>query len=453
MSGRRTRTTPAPPADATERARRGGSGRGAPAVALVARVRDFFLASPDWNGIPARDLAAELGATWPQLRARLVRHLRAGRVTVAFASTSGNPHIKRLPDPPVEDQVATLLAAPVDDVCVYPTAAVVASAVDLAAYDDRPFARRLLLAEAHLTPVWFELEVLDRYARDPRFRLDFRDYVGKVVSADEHYTSDAVPERHKVLLQTFGIGYDPRRTRVVVVYLRYLAGLPPEHQQLWRAHALGDADGPFTINGDYERATLWGAWPRYRSAYAAFLQERAEVNALAERIGRPPLFRQAFDERRPPGFGPMLRPTRRNLQEFAHLLDKLLSESIDPKFFAGEVEPETRTTRPDGSVQVERRGTLQLLEAWLAAHYTPMDGTDLGRDVFGPLREVRKLRQRPAHAIEADDYDPKYAREQDALLARALRALTCLRLILSSHPLAAGYAPPDWLDGDRIVFY
>jgi hypothetical protein len=41
-----------------------------------------------------------------------------------------------------------------------------------------------------------------------------------------------------------------------------------------------------------------------------------EINKLSELIGRPTLFRKTFEEGRPEGFPPMLRPTLNNLLAF-----------------------------------------------------------------------------------------------------------------------------------------
>jgi hypothetical protein len=32
-------------------------------------------------------------------------------------------------------------------------------------------------------------------------------------------------------------------------------------------------------------------------------------------------------------------------------------------------------------------------------------------------------------------------------------ALTCFRWALSAYPYASGYQAPEWLDGDKIVFF
>jgi hypothetical protein len=268
---------------------------------------------------------------------------------------------------------------------------------------------------------------------------------------DEHYLGDEMRERDKVLLNSFGIGYDQRRRRVVVVYLRYLADLSVEHQQYWLTHVVSE---DCTMNSDYERATIWGAWPQYRSAYAAFLAEQVEIDRLCELIGKPPIFRKVYEDERPEGFATMLRPTRRNFLEFAHVLDKMLSDNMEKSFFDGDVDLVEEITRGDGRVEVREKGTIALLKEWLDAMYTAQDGRHVGTEVTQPFREVPKVRQQPAHTIQPDEYDLAYVQRQDELLGRVVRSLAKLRLILQSHPLAAGrYEPPAWLDGSRIVFY
>jgi hypothetical protein len=90
---------------------------------------------------------------------------------------------------------------------------------------------------------------------------------GRISIRDEAGRSSDVHDRDKIFLQTFGIAYDGRRNRVVIVYLRYLADLSPEHQQTWNARAV---QGPCEMNSDYARASLYGDLPEHYSAYRAF---------------------------------------------------------------------------------------------------------------------------------------------------------------------------------------
>lgn len=219
---------------------------------------------------------------------------------------------------------------------------------------------------------------------------------------------------------------------------------------MWNIHIVDEA---CVMNSDYERATIWGNWPEYHSVYEAFCHEQAELNKLAALIVKPPLFKQTFEEKHPEGFMPMLRPTKRNFHEFVQILDKMLSENINHAFFEGDFALEEKVVQPDGSIEIQRIGTLQALEKWLSQYYRAQDGADVAREVLEPLREIRRLRQKPAHGLQEDEYDRSYPKTQDELLGRACRALTSLRLIFSSHPKAKDYEPPEWLDSDRIVFY
>ena len=418
---------------------------------VLNRICDFYLKSGDFNGILASHLITELGLSWGKAKQHLASLVRNREITLVFASHSINPHIKRIADLPLEDQLMRLDAEPPDTFCAYPTSSVIETAVDVSTYSNRPFTKRILLAEPQLTPVFFDLDLLDRYYRDPRYHFDFQDYEGSIGMTTEHYESDDVLEKDKVLLETFGIGYDQSRNfRVVGVFLRYLSRLSPEHQQIWNAHIIHE---PCVMNSDYERVTIWGAWPQYHSVYHAFCQEQAEINKLAALIGKPGLFRQTFEEKRPEGFASMLRPTRKNFDEFVRVLDKMLSENINHEFFEGDMSMETKVAAPDGSIETQRMGTLQALETWLSESYETQDDADLAREVLAPFREVRKLRQKPAHALQEDEYDLGFPKAQDELLVRVCRALTSLRLVFSSHPSAKSYQPPEWLDGDHIVSY
>lgn len=417
---------------------------------VLNRIRGFFTNSSDFNGILLSVLCIEFKTAWPKMEEIISDLVKESLITLAFASHSVNPHIKRLPDLSVDEQLDALSKEGAG-ACAYPSADVIRRAVELSVYDTKPFTRRLALAEAQLTPVFFDLDVLDKYYRDPRYHFDFHDYVGSISITSEHYESPSVGEKDKILLQSFGIGYDPDRNRVVVAYLRYLADLSPEHQQIWQAHVVSHA---CTMNSDYARTTISGDWPVYRSAYQAFLTEQAEINKLSQLIGKPTLFKETFEDNRPEGFTSMLRPTRQNFDEFIHLADKLVSENINQEFFKGDIPLEREVIRGGGSVEIQRRGTLQLLEEWLKQKYRAQGGKDVSREVLEPFKKIRKLRQKPAHALRDNEYDRSYPKQQDDILGEACLALTKLRLILWSHPQARErYTPPNWLDGDKIVFY
>jgi hypothetical protein len=412
---------------------------------------DFFIESHDFNGIPAKRLAEVSGETWEKLRPQIASLILARRVDLTFASIHENPHIKRLSDLPSEEQAARLNSEDVGGICVYPSAQLLVSRADLHSYDDRPYSRRLAIGEPQLRAMFFELSVLEKYFRDPRYLCRFWDSAGSISVRDEHYLSGKMAERDKVLLQTFGIGYDPDRNRVVAVFLRDLSGLSAEHQQIWGAHEMSV---PCTMNSDYEGACIWGMWPEHHSAYAAFIQEQIEINKLSALIGKAPLFKKTFEgDERPIEFSVMLRPTLRNFQEFAHVVDKMLSENLNRSFFKGDISLQKREGTSEGETRVWELGTIELLKRWLKARYRNRDGEDRSDEVVEPLRAVRKVRQPIAHALNPDEYDLSLPHRQDELLGEVVLTLQKLRLILMSHPKAKGYSAPAWLDSGKIVFY
>ena len=253
-----------------------------------------------------------------------------------------------------------------------------------------------------MNAVFFELSILEKYFRDPRYFCYFGDSEGRISVHDEHYLSAQMPERDKILIETFGIGYDQNRNRVVAVFLRYLSDLSAEHQQMWRAHELSQL---CTINSDYERASLWGMWPEHHSVYQAFIQEQIEINKLSAMIGKPILFKKTFEGYgRPVEFSIMLRPTLRAFQEFAHVLDKMLSENLNRDFFKGDVSFYEIEKTKDGE-QKKTLNTITLLQRWLQKHYRNRDGEEKSKEVLQPFRKVREARQPVAHALKADVYD------------------------------------------------
>ncbi len=418
---------------------------------ILKEITDFFVQSRDFNGISMRWIMRAFNIDRSDLDAHINHLITANKITLAFESSSINPHIKRLPDLPVDAQLSKLAQENVNGICIYPTADVLASRSELLQYDDRPYTCRLALAEAQLVPVFFELHILEKYFRDPRYHCRFGDRDGSISVKDKHYLLGRMAKRDEIFLQSFGIGYDKDRNRVVMVFLRYLSDLSTEHQQIWKAH---EVDQQCKVNSDYFRASILGDWPEYYSVYEAFIQEQVEINKLASLLGKPAFFRNTFEEqKRPIEFSPMLRPTLRNLQEFAHTLDKMLSDNIDRDFFRGDISLEDEIMLDQGGVEKRRLNTITLLERWLSAKYRTRDGEDVSREVVSSFREVRKARQPAAHAINQDEYDLSFPKEQDDLLGRVKQALTKLRLILSSHPKAKDYEVPKWLDGDKIVFF
>ncbi|TIT85123.1 MAG: hypothetical protein E5W59_25800 [Mesorhizobium sp.] len=149
-------------------------------------------------------------------------------------------HIKRFPDPPIDKQLALLETEKPNRFTVYPATGEIEQRLDVSRWNDRPFTKALVLGEAQLAFRAFDMASLERYSNDPRYRVYFNDYMGQLSIRDEAFRDEKFPERDKVSLQTFGLGFRDKLVPHLIVYLRYLTGLSPEHQQYWMSYVVPD---------------------------------------------------------------------------------------------------------------------------------------------------------------------------------------------------------------------
>lgn len=397
---------------------------------LLTALVEHYLTSGDYNGLPGYVATTTLAASIEEVKAALEHLIGAGKASVLFGDRHPNPHIRAFEDEPVSDQLDKLRKLSGDYFVMYPTADVLAGAVDRSQYAGRPYSLALALGRPQLDFASFDPIVLDGYRRDPRYNFRNNDIQGSLSISDKAYESSSFPEKHKVLLQSFAFSFSEQMERAVAVFYTDLDRLSSEHQQIWAAHELS---GEFHMHPDAYRALVLGDWDLKVSLGDALVEEVRVINRMCELIGWPPLFKHVFQ--RPKELGFLLRPTRRELNDFILLLDKMLSDNINVDFFPESIPRTSESTRGDGKIVVQQRGTISLLEEWLnTAVRMPDPGPK--DDMLRELREIRKLRQKPAHAIDDDAYDPELFKEQRRLFLNAYDVVRTLRLLLSNHPKA-----------------
>lgn len=404
---------------------------------LLACITEFFMSSSDFNGLSGREVEED------HLEA-LASLVRDGKVTVVFGDRHANPHILALPPESVEEQLEKLKTLGIGDACLYPTRSHLESVIDPGRYEGRPYTYLLAVGEPQLSHRVFDLMVLESYRNDPRYYYETNDISGSISVASEE-SVEAMPKSDQILLQTFGFAYDDDLHRGVAVFLRYLSDLSPEHQQIWKAR---EVDGEYALHPDYFRSSILGEWYQGVSIFEAFLEEIRQINALCELVGRAPLFREDQTVR-PREFGFLVRPTKKEFNDFVNLLDKLISQNINRDFFNDEVRYEDLTVRDDGVTVSQPRGTLRILEEWIRLKFRTPDPTPID-EAIAAFKQVRRLRQRPAHALEDDEFDQEYIKRQRHLVVDSYNGVRTLRLILAKHPRAKDYEPPDWLEHGDI---
>jgi hypothetical protein len=289
--------------------------------------------------------------------------------------------------------------------------------------DDSRYSTLLAAGKSQLHSIYFEPTVLDKYLRDPRYFTRLGQFDGMICVADAFYRDPDFPEHDKIMIQTFGLAVRPNGQKAVGVMLCYLADLTPEHQRYWALSEIAETE-ECKLSEPYIRASVFGDFPNQVSPYRAITALIEFINEQAVAMGRPPLFRGAFREH-PGEYHPLLAPTRKAYLEFISVLDKMLSENLNQAFFGDDVS----LTDAEGN----RKGSIQLLGDWLAIQPNPRP-VDQIKSLLGPLREVRQLRQEPAHTVVRDSYDLALFDQQKKLMVEICDSLVELAGIFSRLP-------------------
>lgn len=414
---------------------------------FLERITGFYVDSEGFNGLPVGGLS--LGVD--ELRSLIRPLVESGQLYVNYGDRHPNPNVLAFDPEPIDEQLRKLDEGGIESACLYPTIAHLRTVVNPADYEGRPYTLELALGYSVLGYHFFDLSILESYRNDPRYYYTF-DIDGMISVANEYYEQPAMDKRDQVLLQTFGLALAKEKYWTIVVFRRYLSMLSPEHQQMWKAKQESDDPELFQPHWEYWRMSM-GEWPEKMSLFTAFLREMEQVNNLAEVIGRPPLFRIAHYEERPRDFGYLIRPTARELANFAGVLDKMLSDNIDRKFFQNDVPYEDETTDSKGRVIVTQRGTIRILEEWIKAkaRLKNEDSQKLVDQAIATLKGIRKARNPQAHKIGVDAYDIEFFKEQIKMMRDAYRAMVTLRQLLKMHPAAKGYVVPEELEEMQVL--
>ncbi|MBK7491922.1 MAG: AAA family ATPase [Nitrosomonas sp.] len=406
---------------------------------ILEYIAEHYLSSHDFNGLPVRTLREAYSLTKDTSLQLVERRLRSQDIDVMFGNIHVNPHIKAFSHITHEKQLEFLAELGLEDShCLYPSAKYLSSLKLESRFEGRPYDLELALGAGQLDFRVFDLLVLEYYRNDPRYYYKTNFIDGSISITDEHCETGSMPEKDQVLLQTFGFAYDDDLNRGVAVFLRYLKGLSPEHQRIWHARQLS---GDYKLHPDYYRNSILGDSGTRISIFEALPLELKVINEMSALIGKAPLFRQTFEINRPKNFGFLLRPTLSEFNDFILLLDKMLSDNINKDFFKNDTDLEEERERADGKIEVKQKGTLALLEEWLRKRFTPKEPAPFD-SMFKSLKEVRRLRQKPAHAVNEDVFNLKYFKEQRQLVIGAYDAVRTLRLALANHP-AVRRNPPE----------
>jgi YD repeat-containing protein len=406
-------------------------------------VANHYGTSGGFNGIPFDQVRRVVHARPATIDLAVRTLIEAGRLTAVFGDIHPNPAIKALPDEPVALQLAKFSSHLRTSAWLFPTRELLRTQVKPGAYRGRPFTRRLARGEHQFTYDAFDPVILQTYRDDPRYLYHNSDFGGWISVRDEFFESGSMYKRDQVLLRGFGFCFSETRERVVAALLYDLFGLSPQHQQNWNNRRL---KGKFKLHPAFWRWVL-GEWPNGLSIFGAVLQEIKVINRLSELMGKAPLFRDEFEER-PTRFTFLLTPTVEEYDGFVQVLDKIVVENIDEKFFRGDVEPFILHNRKGGVVERERKKSIAMLAEWLVAFYTGSETNE----IISTLRKIRRLRNTPSHVVQPNVFKPELPETQRTLMIEVHEAVRLLRMIFHTDPSCRHFKLPRFVDDGSIIW-
>ena len=404
---------------------------------IVSIITNHYLKSNDFNGLPVYDFAEVTSYKYVNSIDLLRELIKNDVINVADSKTDENPHIIRYGFEPIEMQLEKITKLPDNHLCFYPSAKYLENVIDKFEFNTQPYTLLLALGNAQLSYKSFELSVLERFRNDPRYYYTNSDIGGSIFYNEGNAPND------KTMLETFGFSYNEKFDRAVAVFIRYLADQKPEQQAYWKSF---EFEEEYHLHPGYYNNSI-GNWPEKQPICEAILDEIEIINKMCILMNRPPLFNSAFSgNARPKNFSFLIRPTLKEYNDFILVFDKILSDNINKKIFLNEVEYELI----DPLGQKIQKGTISLLEEWFNKYFRTSDRKPLD-DAFKTIKEIRKLRQKPAHIIQIDIFDQKYFHEQRQLIIRGYEAVRIIRQCLYNHPLVREKVDiPDWLWEGKI---
>lgn len=406
---------------------------------LFEKITEYYLKSRDFNGLPTRVLGLENDV----IKALLKNLIKAGDVSIVISHP--NPYVKCLSPRPIEEQVESLMKMKdLTHLVAYPEGMRLKKHVKPQKYAGKPFRLAVAKGEATLNCAYFRLDVLERFRNDPRFEFRNNDVVGTIYSKEEGM------ETEDVYLKSVGFAYDEDMNRAVCIFYTDLMDMSKEQQQYWKHYELR---GSYRAHPDFIMSQIYGEWPKNASLAEAITTELRVINDITQDCYGKKLFKADYtDSKRPKELSFLIRPTAKELNAFILMLDKIISDNINSKFFKGAIEPDIETEREDGKIVVSRKSTLTMLSEFIKREFKPAN-TEPMDEMFNTFKKVRKLRTKPAHSIEEDVFDEKYFKEQRELFIEAYSAVRLLRLILQNHPKADRSRIPEWLYKGNIGTY
>lgn len=409
--------------------------------AVLNEIVTFYLNSHDFNGLPIYNMESyDYGI--------LCELIDEGLVVVLSDKEVINPHIKSFDlEIPLERQKENVSTNKNYSV-LYPTKKALESVPQN--YSE-PYTDLLQKGEEQFKVVFFDIEILERYNNNPKFLVIDYGYRGVIYVKDEFTNDETIDYEY---IKNYGMAYKACEylDRAVGVFVCDLAKLSAQKQSMWKGFELLDQQ-KCQISPGFIRNLIMGEWVEEIWIFDALLKEMAIINEQCNLMKIPKLFNKTFGthySERPEGFRNILLPTLKNFYDFVLVLEKIIVHNISYKTFQKDAQYIRSIDRKDESNNY--KGSLAMLEEWLIKNIRTAENiTDI---IIRPLKNIREIRQQPAHELISNQYDVTLYKKQIDLMNDTYSAISAIRAFFSRHPLAKEVKVPEYLSsGEKIANY
>lgn len=405
---------------------------------ILQQIKNKYLKSNDFNGLPAYQIGE-------QNRKIILELFKENSIDVISSKFILNPHIKLFNLNVSEEEVIEEIENNYNEIVLYPSEKVLkCESVNI----KKPFTEELVKGKPQLEVVYFNIEILEEYYNNPKYDITFNGYKGNI-NLKEEYTN----EDNYEYVRDFAMAYKngDRNKRAVGIILRDLTRLSETNQLKWYVKRIENQED-YEAEADFI-SNMLGEWANCYWIYDCLLEEMKLINKICDCMQLSHIFKKEYnindDEMR--HYKTILLPTKNNYNNFLMILEKLLVNNLNPNTFISKIsgfKNVENTKNEDGT----QKASIKLFSEWLQLNVINND--KLQTDVIVPLKKIRKLRQKPAHDLQADVYDETIWEKQNNLIKEVYGAIRIIRLLFYNRPQAKSVEIPEYLyRGENIVTY
>lgn len=404
-------------------------------------IIQYYIKSHDFNGLPVYNMKYYNNDILCEL-------IDEGLIEVLSEKEVINPHIRGFDYHISSNNQKEHISKKTNYSVIYPTR----KALESVPLDyTKPYSVLMQKGEKQFKIIYFDIEILERYANNPKFMIMDNGYRGNICVKDEYVDDKIIEDEY---IKHYGMAYIDGKhlERAVGVFVCDLAKLSSQKQMLWKGFELPNQQ-KCKINAGFVDNLIKGKWVMEIWSFHALIEEMKVINEQCEHMGIPKLFNKTFGthySEMPEGFRNMLLPTLKNYYDFVLVLEKIIVHNISYKTFQKDTLHIRGIARKDESGK--DKGSLVMLEEWLGKNIRTQE--DLTALIIKPLKTIRSIRQKPAHELTSNQYDVTLYHKQLDLMNNTYTAIRSIRLFFANHPLAKDVKVPEYLiSGKGIVNY